>query len=67
MDTRQLADFIAAIPELTAERFIDTDGEWSTRILSARRVAEKVAMAITEGHNVVPFDHIVFRGQVSDE
>lgn len=49
----QLVDFIAAIPDLTAHRFIDTDGEFSTKLHGPREVAERVANAIRESSHEV--------------
>jgi hypothetical protein len=46
MKHRWLADFIAAIPDLTGHRFIDTDGEFSYKIHEPREVAERVVDAL---------------------
>jgi hypothetical protein len=46
LNREQLVDFIAAIPDLTGHRFIDTDDEWSYKIHEPREVAERVADAL---------------------
>lgn len=43
---RWLADFIAAIPDLTSHRFIDTDGEISTKLHGPQEVAQRVVDAL---------------------
>lgn len=47
MNQDELTDFIAAIPDLTTHRVMDTDGEFSVKMHSAREVAERVAQALT--------------------
>jgi hypothetical protein len=47
MDSEQLTDFIAAIPDLVAHRFMDTDGYFSTKIHNQREVAVRVANALS--------------------
>lgn len=51
-----LAEKIAAIPDLVAHRFIDTDGEFSVKIHSEREVAERVAKAWISGWAAVEDD-----------
>ena len=63
MTHEELARFVAAIPELTHHRFMDTDGEFSTKIHSAEEVAQRVAAALLAVCAVVPLDHMIVRGE----
>jgi hypothetical protein len=46
MNREQLIEFIAAIPDLTHHRFLDTDDEYSLKIHEPHEVAERVADAL---------------------
>ncbi len=64
MSNSELIDFIATIPDLTAHRFIDTDGEFSVKMHSAREVAERVVQALTteRGLQKIDFDDPEYEG-----
>jgi hypothetical protein len=56
----KFVDFIAAIPDLTSHRFMDTDGYFSVKIHEPREVAERVVAALRAER--IDFDDPVFEG-----
>lgn len=52
-DRSELTAFVAAIPDLTSHRFVDTDGGLSLKLHSEQEVAERVVEALLAKYAVV--------------
>ena len=56
MNYEQLHRFITEIPDLRSHRFIDTDGEISTKLHSDSEVADRIISALAAAGYIVTHD-----------